>query len=145
MFIGEFTHTIDDKKRLSIPTKFRKDLGKIAVVARGLDHCLFIYAKKEWDKIADRIGELGMGQSDTRAFHRFLFSGAHEVEFDAAGRLLIPDVLKDFAKLPTGKVVVAGVHNRIEVWQETQWNAYKERVERDADTLAEKLGSIGMI
>lgn len=144
MLIGEYIHTIDDKKRLSIPSKFRKDLGKVAVVARGLDHCLFIYAKKEWDKIAARVGESGWGQSDTRAFQRSLFSGAHEVEFDASGRLLVPDSLKDYAKLD-GKAVLIGVHNRVEVWNENEWGVYKTKVEQDAEALAEKLGSIGMV
>lgn len=85
-----------------------------------------------------------MGQADTRAFNRFLLGGAIETEVDASGRMLIPDFLKDFAGLKT-KVVLAGLHNRIEIWNEKAWNHYKRGVEKKADALAEKLGDIGMI
>ena len=144
MLIGEYIHTLDTKKRLSLPAKFRKELGKEVVVTRGLDNCLFVYSLKEWEKISDRLGELSIGQSDTRGFNRFMLSGAVEVDVDYAGRILIPEFLKGFAEL-TNKVILAGIHNRIEIWNEKAWSLYKKKIERKADQLAEKLGEIGVL
>lgn len=143
MLIGEYIHTLDIKKRLSLPSKFRKQFGKKIVVTRGLDNCLFVYSLKEWKKISDRLGELSIGQSNTRGFNRFMLSGAVEVDVDSAGRILIPEFLKDFAEL-TNKVVLAGIHNRVEIWNEKAWSLYKKKIEKQADQLAEKLGEIGV-
>lgn len=144
MLIGEYTHNIDVKKRLSLPSKWRKELGKKLVVTRGLDNCLFIYPLKEWEKITERIGRLPLGQADTRGFNRFFLSGAVEVEVDTVGRILVPDFLKEFARLTT-KVVLAGIHDRVEMWDENRWTEYKKRIEGQADALAEKLGEIGVL
>lgn len=144
MLIGEYTHTIDPKKRLSLPSKFRKELGKKIVVTRGLDNCLFIYSAREWEKVSKKLGELPMGQADTRGFNRFILSGAIEVAIDSLGRILIPDFLRDFASLKD-KVVLTGVQNRIEIWNEKKWDEYKSKIERNADNMAEKLGEIGII
>ena len=144
MLIGEFTHTIDSKKRLSLPSKWRRELGKKLVLTRGLDNCLFIYPLKEWQKITEKIGRLPLGQADTRGFNRFFLSGATEVEVDSVGRILVPDFLKDFARF-SGKVVLAGIHDRVEMWDEKRWTEYKKRIEGQADALAEKLGEIGVL
>lgn len=144
MLIGEYTHTLDTKKRLSVPSKWRKELGGSVVLTRGLDNCLFVYPLKEWQKITDKIGELPLGQADTRSFNRFFLSGATEVEIDKNGRILVPDFLKDFAKLDS-KVVLAGIHNRVEMWDENLWESYKQQIENEADALAEKLGDIGIL
>jgi MraZ protein len=144
MLIGEFKHQLDDKKRLSLPVKFRKELGKQLVVTRGLEGCLFVYSQKEWKKISERLSELGMGQSATRGFSRFMLAGASDVEVDGAGRVLVPEYLKEFAKLGT-TVVVAGVASRVEIWNEKSWSDYKKKIEKEADALAENLGSIGAI
>ncbi len=144
MLLGEYTHIIDDKKRLALPKKFRSELGKSIVLTRGLDNCLFIYSKKEWEKTAGKLKELSFTQKDTRGFNRFMFSGAAEVEVDSAGRMLIPDPLLRFAKL-SGKVVLAGVSDRVEIWDETVWNKYTKQIEAQADALAEKLGEIGVL
>ena len=144
MLIGEYVHSIDPKKRLSLPSKFRKELGGKIVVTRGLDQCLFVYSRKEWEKISEKLGELSIGQADTRGFNRFMLSGAVEVEVDSAGRILIPDFLKEFAGLDQ-KVVLAGIHNRIEIWNDVLWKEYKERVEKQADQLAQKLGELGVL
>jgi MraZ protein len=144
MLIGEYTHNIDAKKRLSLPSKWRKELGKKIVVTRGLDNCLFIYPIVEWNKITEKIGELPFGQADTRGFNRFFLSGAVEAEVDSVGRILVPDFLKDFAHLKS-KVVLAGIHTRVEVWDEKRWNDYKRKIESQADALAEKLGQIGVL
>lgn len=144
MLIGEYTHTIDDKKRLSLPKKFRKELGKRVVVTHGLDNCLFIYPEKEWIKVSERLSSLGVGQSDSRGFNRFILGGAHEVSLDSIGRILLPDFLKEFAKLKT-KVAVIGVHSRVEIWDQNIWNNYKKEIQKSADTLAQKLGDVGAI
>ncbi|MDP3958104.1 MAG: hypothetical protein Q8Q36_01405 [bacterium] len=99
---------------------------------------------KEWERVASKLGELSFGAAHTRGFNRFMLAGAHEVEVDSAGRILIPDFLKAFAGLGE-KVVLAGVHTRVEIWDEKAWNEYKGRVEKDADVLAEKLGEIGAL
>ena len=99
MLIGEYKHTLDPKKRLSLPSKWRKELGSELVITRGLDNCLFVYPLKEWEKITEKISELPLGQADTRSFNRFFLSGATEVEVDSVGRILVPDYLKEFGKL----------------------------------------------
>lgn len=144
MLIGEYTHTLDEKKRISLPSKFRKEIGNKVVITNGLDNCLFIYPMKEWEKIFQKFGELGIGQADTRGFNRFMLAGAVEVEVDSNGRILIPDFLKDFAEIKS-KVVFTGVYNRIEVWNEKTWNDYKKRIQKQADGLAEKLGEMKVI
>lgn len=144
MLIGEYRHTLDPKKRLSLPSKWRKELGSTVIVTRGLDNCLFVYPQAEWEKITDKIGQLPLGSADTRSFNRFFLSGAVEVEVDSVGRILVPDFLKDFAKLES-KVVLAGIHDRVEIWDEKKWNEYTRRIEQEADALAEKLGEIGVL
>ena len=144
MLIGEYKHTLDPKKRLSLPSKWRKELGRELVITRGLDNCLFVYPLLEWEKITEKIGQLPLGQADTRSFNRFFLSGAVEVEVDTVGRILVPDFLKDFATLATN-VVLAGIHNRIEIWDENRWTEYKRKIETQADALAEKLGEIGVL
>jgi len=144
MLIGEYVHTLDAKKRLSLPSKFRKKLGKKVVITRGLDNCLFLYPLKEWGEISEKLGTLSIGQSDTRGFNRFMFSGAVEIDIDSVGRILLPDFLKDFATLKN-KVILAGIHSRVEIWNEKRWIEYKKRIEGQADQLAEKLGEIGVL
>lgn len=144
MIIGEYRHTIDTKKRLSLPAKFRKEVGKRMVITRGFDNCLYIYPLKEWQGVAEKLRTLSMGQADTRGFTRFMLSGAVDVTLDALGRVLIPDFLKEFGGL-TSKVVVVGVGDHVEVWDEKAWASYKKRIEKQADIMAEKLGDIGVI
>ena len=144
MLLGEYLHTLDTKKRISLPVKFRKEVGKKVVVTRGLDNCLFVYSLKSWEKISTKLGKLSIGQSDQRGFNRFLLSGAVEVEVYSVGRILIPDFPKDFAGLKN-KVVITGVHDRIEVWNERLWNEYKRRIEKQADAMADKLGDLGVL
>lgn len=112
------------------------------MVTRGLDNCLFLYPIKEWQKISAKLGEMSMGASDTRGFNRFMLAGAVEIDVDANGRILVPEYLREFAKIKTS-VVFAGVHNRVELWNETMWKAYTQKVVKEADALAEKLGQVG--
>jgi len=144
MLIGEHIHTLDAKKRLALPVKFRKELGKKVVLTHGLDNCLFLYPIKEWGGVSTKLSELGVGQSDTRSFNRFMLAGATETFIDKIGRILIPDFLKDFAGLKS-KVAIIGVHSRIEIWDDKKWQAYKARIQNKADELAQKLGDIGAL
>lgn len=144
MLIGEYKHTIDDKRRMSLPAKFRKVLGKRVVITHGLDSCLFVFSIKEWEGILEKLGGLSMGQADSRAFNRFLLAGAQDVDVDSLGRILLPDTHAKFASLGS-KAILIGVHDRIEVWNEGNWSAYKTRIEKQADVMAEKLGDLGVI
>ncbi len=143
MFIGEYSHTIDEKRRLAIPAKFRKEIGKNAVITRGLDNCLFVFPREEWDKLAKKLGELPLGQRDARGFIRVMLAGAMDVTFDRLGRLLVPDYLKNYASL-SKQVVVTGVFNRLEIWDEAKWNEYKDKMEKDVSDMAERLGELGV-
>ena len=144
MLIGEFIHTIDPKKRLAIPSKLRKEIGEKAVLTKGLDNCLFLYPIREWETLAQKLGNLSMGQANTRSFVRSLLSGAVEVDFDSLGRILVPDYLKNWSDLKK-KVVIVGVFNRLEIWDQENWNKYKEQIEKNTDAIAEKLGELGML
>ncbi len=144
MLIGEYKHTIDPKKRVSIPAKLRKEIGSGAVLTRGLDNCLFLFPLKEWEQLAEKLGKLPFGQQDTRGFVRLLLSGASEVEFDQLGRILVPDFLRDYAVLKKG-VIIAGLFNRLEIWDEDRWKAYKSDLEKNSDRIAEKLGELGVV
>ena len=129
MFIGEYTHTADEKSRFSVPAKFRKELGKKIVVTRGKDKCLFLYPLKTWATISKEVAGLGHVGSDER-FARFTFSGASEVEIDSIGRILVPEFLREFAELKNS-IVVTGVHDRVEIWNATRWNAYRKKLESE--------------
>jgi MraZ protein len=144
MLIGEYLHTLDGKKRISLPSKFRKEIGRKVVITRGLDTCLFMFSTKSWEKIAEKVSNLPVGQADTRGMSRFLLAGAVETEVDGAGRILIPEYLKDFASLKS-RVVLAGVSDRVEIWNEKTWGAYKRRIEKGADQMAQTLGDLGIL
>ncbi len=144
MLIGEYKHNLDPKRRLAIPSKFRKELGEGAVLTRGLDNCLFVFPLKFWTPFAEMLAGLSLAKQDTRSFSRLFLSGATEVEFDSLGRVLIPDSLKKYAGLDK-TVVVAGLFNRLEIWDETKWGNYKSNLEKNSDSIAEKLGELGII
>lgn len=143
MFIGEYHHTLDEKGRMSVPAKFRADLAQGAVVTRGLDRSLFLYPKDEWQKLAEKLAALPFGQSDTRAFARLMLAGAMEVEVDKSGRVLLPEYLRSYAGL-SKDVVVAGLYNRLEIWDEAVWKDYAAKTEDQGNEIAERLGSIGV-
>jgi MraZ protein len=150
MLIGEYRHVIDDKNRLSLPAKFRRETGKKVVITSGLDSCLFIFTIKSWESITKRLSssDSSLLQADNRSFNRYLLGGAVEIDVDALGRMLIPEYLITRAKLGRN-VVIVGVHERAEIWDEERWNAYRAEIENKADDLAEKLsknlGSAGTI
>ena len=144
MLIGEHTHTLDSKKRLAIPAKFRKELGEGAVLTKGLDSCLFMFPNAQWHQLAQKIAGLSLGQQDTRSFSRLLLAGAVEVDFDGLGRILVPDYLKSYAGL-TRQVVVVGLYSRLELWDEARWDSYRANIEQHSDQIAEKLGELGFV
>lgn len=144
MLIGEYIHTIDEKNRVSLPVKFRKEMGKKIIITPGLDQCLFIFTSKEWAKVSKRLSDsdadLSFLKADKRSFNRFMFGRAVEVEVDSIGRMLIPDFLKDRIGLKD-RAAIIGVEDRVEVWNDKVWLQYREVVEKQADQLAEKLGN----
>ena len=143
MFIGEYQATIDEKGRISIPAKFRPDLKTKVVVTRGLDNSLFLYTAPEWKKLAEKLASLPISTANTRAFSRLMLAGAMDCDIDKQGRIILPVFLKDFAKI-TKKIVFAGLYNRIEIWSEELWQAYKTQTEQQSNAIAEQLGSLGV-
>jgi len=143
MLIGEYHYNLDNKGRIAIPAKIRLELGSSVVVTRGLDTCLFIYPKKEWENLLQRLTSLPLTQANSRAFSRFMLAGATEVEIDQQGRILIPEYLREFASL-NKKVIIAGINNRLEIWDEARWNEYRNKTERDVNDIAEKLIDFGI-
>ncbi|OGF20771.1 cell division/cell wall cluster transcriptional repressor MraZ [Candidatus Falkowbacteria bacterium RIFOXYB2_FULL_38_15] len=143
MFIGEYKHTIDEKGRLAVPVKFRAQLSGGAVVTRGLDNCLFLYTEEEWKNLAERLAKLPIGKANSRAFARLMLAGAMDVSLDKQGRIILPDYLRKYAAV--GKnVVVAGLYNRLEIWDEAKWEEYKNGTESSSGDIAEQLGELGV-
>ena len=143
MFLGEYKYSIDEKKRLAVPTKFRQSLGVKAIITRGLDKCLFLYPVKEWEKLAKKLSQLPLSQSDARGFVRLMLGGAMEVAIDNMGRILVPDYLKDYASLKK-KVVLVGLYDRVELWDETEFGKYRAKTELAAGDIAERLKELGV-
>ena len=141
MFIGEYQHSIDGKGRIAIPAKFRRDLEDGVVIARGVDSCLYVYPKNEWMAFAEKISKLPINQAKYRAFSRHTLGGAMDTEFDAQGRILISDYLRQYAGIKE-KAVIVGQFNRLEVWDEHTWHAYKTENEKRSAEIAEELGDI---
>ncbi len=143
MFLGEFSHTIDDKGRLTLPAKFRPVLGQGVVVTRGIGKCLFIFDVQEFQRIADKVSELPMTQIESREFSRHFFSGASDIEVDKQGRILIPQNLREYAGL-NGEVIVAGVNQRIEVWDANTWQKVRADFESKAMADTEPWAKLGI-
>lgn len=143
MFIGEYYHAVDDKGRLAVPIKFREELATGAVVTRGLDKCLFLYPQREWEILAEKLAKLPIARANTRAFSRLMLAGAMDVELDKQGRIILPEYLRKFAGLKR-KVVVAGLYNRLEIWDEITWNQYRTGTEKTSTDIAEALGELGV-
>ena len=141
MFIGEYQHNLDEKGRLAVPIKFRRDLAKGAVVTRGLDNSLFLYTKKEWEKLAEKIATLPLSQANSRAFARLMLSGAMDVKIDKQGRMVLPEYLRKYADIKK-KVIVAGVYNRLEIWDKGRWEKYKSQTEKSSNKIAEEIGEL---
>jgi MraZ protein len=145
MLIGEFLHKLDEKGRLSIPAKFKSELKKGAVVTRGLDNCLSIYPLDEWKKLAEKLAALPISNKNSRAFTRFMLSGATDVKLDKSGRILVAEYLRNFASLKTKKqVIITGLQNRLEIWDETEWKKYRKNTDKDSSQIAEQLDDLNI-
>jgi MraZ protein len=143
MFIGEYQHSMDEKGRLAVPVKFRADLLKGAVVTRGLDRCLFLYTLEQWNQLAEKLVKLPLSQSKSRAFARLMLAGAMDVTLDRQGRVMLPEYLRQYAGV-SKKVVITGLYDRLEIWDEESWNTYKAATENDSNEIAEALGELGV-
>ncbi len=143
MFIGEYNHSIDAKGRLAVPKKFRDDLRAGVVITKGLDNCLWVYTYEEWKNLATKLANLPISQSSTRAFARLMLAGAMDTVLDKQGRVVLPDYLREYAGIGK-KVVVAGLFDRLEIWNEDKWQEYKEQTESESSEIAEKLGELGV-
>lgn len=141
MFMGEYNHTIDTKGRLIIPSKFREALGDTFVVTKGLDGCLFVYDNEEWSTFEEKLKALPITNKEARQFVRFFLAGAAEVEVDKQGRILVPNILREFAQI-SKDVVLIGVASRIEIWSKERFDgmaAYE-----DMDEIAEHMAQLGL-
>ena len=143
MFLGEFQHNLDYKGRVSVPKKFRRQLTKGSILTKGLDRCLFLYTKNSWEKLANRIKELPVTGKDARAFGRYLFTGATEIDFDQLGRIAIPEYLRTYAGLKKETTIV-GVLERIEIWDKKRWERMRKTIEATGEEIAEKLTETGI-
>ena len=142
MFIGEFQHNLDEKGRLAIPAKFRADLKRGAVVTKGLDNCLFLYTKTAWEELINsKLSRLSFNKANQRAFARFMLSKACEVDFDAQGRIVLPEYLRHFADLHK-QVVIAGLYDRLEIWDKDRWEAYRANNDQASSSIAESLDNL---
>ncbi len=138
MYMGEYHHTIDEKGRLVIPTKFRMKLGNEFIVARGIEKCLYIYSKDDWNNVVSKLNTLPFTKKDARDFIRSFFSGATDCEFDRQGRTMISSILCKYANL-TKDCVIIGANDRIEIWDNEAWNEFLASSEDKLSDLAENL------
>src|SRR3989338_3268436 len=143
MFLGEYQHSIDEKNRVAIPVKFRAALRAGAVITKGLDECLFLYPKVSWKAWADKLAGLPISQSKSRAFSRMMLGGAMEVQLDGQGRIVLPDYLKQYAGLGK-RLIVAGLNDRLELWDTDRWQQYKTQTDKDSAHIAETLAEMGV-
>lgn len=143
MFMGEYHHSIDDKGRLTIPSKIRYELGSNFIVTRGLDGCLFIYPNVEWKKVIEKYKELP-NTKDARNFMRFFLSGATENDFDKQGRINISQPLIKYANLLKDCIII-GVNDHLEIWSKENWENFMEENEDNLSDIADKLFSSQLV
>lgn len=135
MFMGQYNHTVDAKGRLSIPSKFREQLGEEFVITKGMDGCLFVFDNQNWAEFEEKLSALPMGKIETRQYTRFFLAGATQVEVDKQGRILLSTQLRSFAGLEKD-VVLVGVGKRIEIWSMEKWAEMEADVDMDEITAA---------
>ena len=138
MFMGEYHHTIDEKGRIIIPSKFREDLGEKFIITRGIENCLFVYSLSSWEKITNKLEALPFTKKDARQFVRFFLSGATTAEFDKQGRVNITSPLISYANLQKDCVVI-GTGDRLEIWSQEDWNAFFDSASSNMSDIAENL------
>lgn len=143
MLIGQYEHTIDNKKRLALPAKFRGELGDKVVITKGVESCLVVYTEKSWEVFSEKLSNLPISQTEARSFARISLAGAMEVILDKLGRVLVPDYLKDYAGLKKN-VVICGLSNRLEIWDSEKWDEYRKNAEQGVEEIVSKLGPLGI-
>lgn len=143
MFIGEYRYNADAKGRISVPAKFRDELGENFFVTKGLDQSLFVFPESEWDAFQEKLKTLPLTNPRARAFTRVFYSGATEVEMDKQGRMLIPQTLREFAGIEK-EILVIGVGSRVEIWSDKAWGEYNNPENLSYDDLAEHLEDLGI-
>lgn len=143
VFIGEYQHNIDEKGRLTMPSKFRDELGGKFVATKGLDKCLFIFPTDEWIKFEEKLKTLPISSKDARAFSRFFFAGAAECELDKQGRIMLPANLRSYAQI-SKETYILGVSSRIEIWNKDNWTNYNDDEDLSYDSIAEKMTMLGI-
>ncbi|MBI2053879.1 MAG: division/cell wall cluster transcriptional repressor MraZ [Candidatus Staskawiczbacteria bacterium] len=143
MLIGQYEHTIDNKKRLALPAKFRGELGDKVIITKGVESCLVVYTEKEWQVISEKLGNLPISQAEARSFARIILAGAMEVGLDKLGRILVPDYLKNYADLKKN-VIICGLSNRLEIWDFEKWDVYRKKAEKGVEDIVSKLGPLGI-
>ena len=147
MLIGEHIHIFDDKSRISLPAKFRKEMGSTVVVAPGVDNCLFVFTMKGWKQFSERLtrpDSSSVLQADNRNFNRLIIGRAVEVDIDSVGRMLVPEHLREYAGIKA-RAAIIGVLNRVEIWDESVWTKYRTEFGKKTEVIAEKLSSAGVI
>ncbi len=143
MFLGEYEHSLDAKARITIPSKFREELGDKFIATKGLDNCIFLYPLQEWQEIEQKLSKLPLTRADVRSFVRFFFSGAAELEIDKQGRTVVPSNLRDYSEIEKD-VVIIGVGSRIEVWSAGKWENYNNMASSSYEEIAESLVDLGI-
>lgn len=143
MFIGEYSYSIDSKKRLALPVKLRKELGNKVVITRGFENCLVVYPQTAWKSVIEELKKLPTGRAESRKFSRAILGGAVEVTLDKLGRVLIPDYLKNYAGFKKN-VTICGLSNKLEIWDTRKWEEYRKKAEQDIDKVAENLPELGI-
>lgn len=143
MLIGQYEHTIDAKKRLALPAKFRGELGEKVVVTKGVENCLVVYTEKEFLIMSEKLSNLTISQPEARSFTRTMLAGAMEVSLDKLGRILVPDYLKKYAGL-NKNVVICGLSNRLEIWDAENWAEWTKEAEKGVSDIVSKLGGLGI-
>lgn len=139
LLMGEYHHTIDEKGRITIPSKVRYELGESFVVTRGLDHCLYVYPKQEWENIIAKYRKLP-NTKDARNFMRFFLSGATTCEFDKQGRINIQSSLIHYAELKK-ECIIVGVSDHLEIWSQELWQQLLDENEENFSSMADSLFS----
>jgi len=143
MLIGQYEHTIDAKKRLALPAKFRGELGEKVIITKGVENCLVVYTEKEFLVMSEKLSNLTISQPEARSFTRTMLAGAMEVTLDKLGRILVPDYLKKYANL-NKNVVICGLSNRLEVWDAQNWVEWTKEAEKGVSDIVSKLGNMGI-
>ena len=143
MLMGEYMHSIDAKGRVILPADFRSELGESFIITKGLDNCLFLYTTSEWENLSNKLKQLPLAKAEARAFVRFFFSGARQLECDKQGRFLVPATLRAYASLQK-EVVLIGVSSRIELWGKEEWLRYNAEITPSVSSIAETLADLGI-